>query len=79
MIVMFGMVASAGLNMLTEVNMNRRNMIIIAVSLAFGLGLNLVPSSVQYLPGILKTFATSAVAPTALAAVLLNLILPQED
>ena len=78
-IVMFGMVASAGLNMLTEVNMNRRNMIIIAVSLAFGLGLNLVPSSVQYLPGILKTLATSAVAPTALAAVLLNLILPQED
>ena len=43
---MFGMVAAAGLNMLTEVKMNRRNMIIIAVSLAAGLGLNLVPSAV---------------------------------
>ncbi|MBT8474415.1 MAG: purine permease, partial [Alphaproteobacteria bacterium] len=40
-IVMFGMVAAAGLNVLTEVNMNRRNMVIIAVSLAAGLGLNL--------------------------------------
>ncbi|MCF2905431.1 purine permease [Octadecabacter sp. CECT 8868] len=78
-IVMFGMVASAGLNMLTEVKMNRRNMIIIAVSLAFGLGLNLVPTAVQYLPGTLKVLATSAVAPTAVMAVILNLILPQED
>ncbi|MDG1739543.1 MAG: nucleobase:cation symporter-2 family protein [Paracoccaceae bacterium] len=78
-IVMFGMVASAGLNMLTEVKMNRRNMVIIAISLAVGLGFNLVPSAVQYLPGIWKTLATSAVAPTAVCAILLNQILPQED
>lgn len=78
-IVMFGMVAAAGMNVLTEVKMNRRNMIIIAVSLAFGLGLNLVPSAVQYLPGVVKVLATSAVAPTALMAVVLNLVLPEED
>ena len=40
-IVMFGMVVAAGMNMLSEVKMNRRNMMIIAVSLAVGLGLNL--------------------------------------
>ncbi len=78
-IVMFGMVASAGLNMLTDVKMTRRNMIIIAVSLAFGLGLNLVPTAVQYLPGVIKVLATSAVAPTALMAIVLNLILPEEE
>ena len=77
-IVMFGMVAAAGLNVLTEVEMNRRNMVIIAVSLAAGLGLNLVPSAVQYLPGVVKTLATSAVAPTALVAITLNLLLPDE-
>ncbi|KIN63192.1 Xanthine permease [Sulfitobacter noctilucicola] len=77
-IVMFGMVAAAGLNMLSEVNMNRRNMVIIAVSLAAGLGLNLVPTAVQYLPGVIKTLATSAVAPTALVAIFLNLVLPEE-
>jgi NCS2 family nucleobase:cation symporter-2 len=78
-IVMFGMVASAGLNVLTEVKMNRRNMVIIAISLAAGLGLNLVPSAVQYLPGVVKTLMTSAVAPTALCAIVLNLVLPEED
>ncbi len=78
-IVMFGMVASAGLNVLSEVQMNRRNMVIIAVSLAVGLGLNLVPTAVQYLPGVVKTLMTSAVAPTALCAIVLNLVLPQED
>ena len=77
-IVMFGMVAAAGLNVLAEEKMTRRTMIIIAVSLAFGLGLNLVPTAVQYLPGVVKTLATSAVAPTALMAIVLNLVLPQE-
>ena len=77
-IVMFGMVAAAGLNVLSEIDMNRRNMVIIAVSLAAGLGLNLVPTAVQYLPGVIKTLATSAVAPTALVAIFLNLVLPEE-
>ena len=49
-IVMFGMVAAAGLNVLSEIKMSRRNMIIIALSLSIGLGFNLVPSAVQYLP-----------------------------
>ena len=76
---MFGMVAAAGLNVLSEVKLNRRNMAIIAVSLAFGLGLNLVPDAVKHLPETLRILAISAVAPTALVAIVLNLVLPQED
>ncbi len=78
-IVMFGMVVAAGLNMLSEVKMNRRNMIIIAVSLSVGLGLNLVPTAVQYLPGVIKTMAISGLLPTAIIAIFLDQILPQED
>ena len=84
-IVMFGMVVAAGMNMLSEIQMSRRNMIIISVSLAVGLGLNLVPSAVQWVDGskeskdTLEILLTSAVAPTAVLAVLLNLILPQDD
>ena len=78
-IVMFGMVAAAGMNVLSEVKMTRRNMIIIAISLTAGLGLNLVPSAVQYLQGVWKTLATSAVAPTAFLAIVLNLLIPEED
>ncbi|MCF6271962.1 MAG: purine permease [Rhodobacteraceae bacterium] len=78
-IVMFGMVAAAGLNMLTEVKMNRRNMVIIAVSLAIGIGINLVPTAVQYVPGVGKTLLTSGLLPTAMIAIVLNLVLPHED
>jgi len=78
-IVMFGMVAAAGLNVLSEVKLNRRNMAIIAISLAIGLGLNLEQKAVQWLPDIVKILATSAVAPTAFVAIILNLVLPEED
>tara|TARA_B100001175_G_scaffold60011_3_gene48647 strand:+ start:3410 stop:4723 length:1314 start_codon:yes stop_codon:yes gene_type:complete len=78
-IVMFGMVVAAGMNMLSEVKMNRRNMMIIAVSLAVGLGLNLEQSAVQYLPGVIKTMAVSGLLPTALIAIILNQVLPEED
>ena len=37
-----------------------------------------VPTAVQYLPGIWKTLATSAVAPTAFLAIALNQILPED-
>ncbi|MGC6529249.1 MAG: purine permease, partial [Paracoccaceae bacterium] len=44
-------------------------------SLTVGLGLNLVPTAVQYLPNLWKILATSAVAPTAIIAIVLNLVL----
>ena len=78
-IVMFGMVAGAGMNVMSDVKMTRRNMMIIAISLTVGFGLNFVPIGVQYLPGVWKTLATSAVAPTALLAIVLNQILPEDE
>lgn len=77
-IVMFGMVVSAGLNMLSEVAMSRRNMVIIAISLTMGLGLNLVPSAVQHVPGVLKTLLISGLLPTAIIAIVLNALLPKD-
>lgn len=78
-IVMFGMIISAGLNMLSEVEMNRRNMIIMAVSLSVGLGLSQVPTAVQHVSGTMNTLLISGLLPTAVIAIVLNLILPQED
>ncbi len=77
-VIMFGMVASAGLRMLGEVTMNRRNMVILAVSLAIGLGLQAVPGSMQHLPATLKILLTSGLLPAAFLAVTLNALLPQE-
>lgn len=77
-IVMFGMVASAGISMLSDVHWNRRNMVIFAIALSFGLGLQLEPGALQHLPGTIKILATSGILPAALIAIILNLILPEE-
>ncbi len=78
-IVMFGMVASAGINMLSGVDWNRRNMMIFAISLSIGFGLRKVPASVAGLGGEMQMLLTSGLLPAAFLAVLLNIILPEED
>ena len=77
-IVMFGMVAAAGVSILSEVNWNRRNMVIFAISLSLGLGLQLEPGSVAALPETLRILVTSGMLPAALVAIMLNLALPEE-
>jgi NCS2 family nucleobase:cation symporter-2 len=77
-IVMFGMVVAAGVSMLSDVTWNRRNMVIFAISLSVGLGLQLDPKAVQYLPDTLRILMTSGLLPAALISIVLNLILPQE-
>ena len=77
-IVMFGMVAAAGINMLSDVNWNRRNMVIFAVSLSVGLGLQLEPGALQHLPKTAQILLTSGLLPSAFLAVVLNLVLPEE-
>ena len=77
-IVMFGMVASAGVAMLADVDWNRRNMLIFAVSLSVGLGLQLVPTAVQHLPETMRILLTSGLLPAAFLAIILNLLLPEE-
>ncbi|EBA10606.1 nucleobase:cation symporter-2 family protein [Roseobacter sp. CCS2] len=77
-IVMFGMVVAAGISMLSDVKWNRRNMVIFAIALSVGLGLQLDPKAVQYLPDTLRILMTSGLLPAALIAIVLNLILPEE-
>ena len=77
-IVMFGMVVSAGISMLADVNWNRRNMIILAMSMSIGLGLQAVPKSMQHLPDSLEMLMVSGLLPAAAIAVVLNLLIPEE-
>ena len=78
-IVMFGMVAAAGVNMLSAVAWNRRSMLIFAVSLSVGLGLQLVPEALQHAPQTVKVLMTSGLLPAAFIAILLNQVLPEID
>ncbi len=77
-IVMFGMVASAALSMLSAVTWSQRNMLVFAVPLSLALGLQLEPDAAAHLPETARILATSGVLPAAVLAILLNLVLPRE-
>lgn len=77
-IVMFGMVVAAGISMLSDVTWNRRNMVIFAIALSVGLGLQLEPGAVQHLGDTARVLMTSGLLPAALIAIVLNLVLPEE-
>lgn len=77
-IVMFGMVASAGVAILSDVDWNRRNLMIFAVALSVGLGLQFVPDALQHLSGTTKVLLTSGLVPAAVIAIVLNLVLPEQ-
>ncbi|CAN5370380.1 hypothetical protein BH10PSE15_BH10PSE15_16740 [soil metagenome] len=75
-IVMFGMVASAAVSLLSGVMWTQRNMLIFGVALSISVGLELEPASVAHLPETLRILATSGVLPAAVIAVVLNLVVP---
>ncbi|MFV2054766.1 uracil-xanthine permease family protein [Aliiroseovarius sp. YM-037] len=77
-IVMFGMVVAAGISMLSDVDWNRRNMVIFAIALSIGLGLQLEPGALQHMPDTARILLTSGLLPAALIAIVLNLVLPEE-
>lgn len=77
-VVMFGMVCASGVNMLSDVNWNRRNMVIFAISLSVGFGLQLEPSALQHVGKTAQILLTSGLLPAAAIAVILNLVLPED-
>ncbi|MFN4155499.1 MAG: uracil-xanthine permease family protein [Paracoccaceae bacterium] len=77
-VVMFGMVCAAGVNMLSEVRWNRRNMVIFATALSVSLGLQLVPEALQHMGRTAQILLTSGLLPAAAIAIVLNLVLPED-
>ncbi|MFB9147569.1 uracil-xanthine permease family protein [Halomonas alkalicola] len=75
-VVMFGMIASAGLKIIQECELDQRAMLIIAVSLSLGIGLPAVEAISETMPGQVGLLLKSGLVPAALAALLLDAILP---
>ncbi|KJR96905.1 MAG: xanthine permease [Peptococcaceae bacterium BRH_c4a] len=76
-IIMFAMVAVAGLKMLHNVDFNKNsNMLVVACSIGVGLGVTVVPGLFAKTPQIINTvFGHSGIVSGALVAVLLNAFL----
>ncbi len=77
-LILFGMVAASGIRILSQVQMNRRNTIILATSLGLGLGVSFVPQITQALPATLRNALSSGIATGGMCALLLNIVLPGE-
>ncbi len=76
-LVMFGMIFSSGLGIVhRQVTLDRRAMVILAVAIGLGLGIELRPAVLDNLSENLRTLFGTGLVTGGLAALLLNLILP---
>jgi xanthine permease XanP len=76
-IVMFGSIAVAGINIIASTPVDRRSLIIIAVSLALGLGVVYVPELMADKPALLRNVFSSGISTGGITAILLNWLLPR--
>jgi xanthine permease XanP len=75
-LVMFGSIAVAGLNIVASAGLDRRSTVIVAVSLALGLGVVYAPEIFADKPALIKNVFSSGISTGGLAAILLNAFLP---
>lgn len=78
-LVMFGTVAAAGVKILANEELDRRKMLIMAVSFGVGLGVTMVPGVLESTPQMVQNIFGSAVTTGGIAAILLSLLLPEES
>ena len=79
-LIMFAMIFASGLAIVhRSVDLNRRNLVILAIAIGLGLGVELRPEILQHLPESTRTFFGSGLITGGLTALLLNLALPGRD
>ena len=80
-IIMFGLITSAGIKLVAQSEMNQRNLLILGLSLSFGIGMSLLPQFVAHIPdfGIsLKLLLTTGLIPAGMLAFILNATLSKK-
>ncbi|MCH4163682.1 MAG: purine/pyrimidine permease, partial [Lentilactobacillus diolivorans] len=75
MLVMFGMVGAQGIKMLSKVELNNKNLLIIAISVGLGIGVTTQPSLFQYLPASVQVIMSNGMVVGSFTAVILNILL----
>nr|WP_217268214.1 nucleobase:cation symporter-2 family protein [Pantoea allii] len=74
--VMFGCVVTAGIRILSQTALTRREMLIVGLAFSFGLGIESVPASLSHLPPMIENLFGSAATSGGLVAIVLNLLIP---
>lgn len=79
-LIMFSMIFASGLAIIhRDVEMNRRTMVILAVSIGLGLGVELRPDVLQNVPESVRIFFGTGLVTGGLTALVLNLVFPEEE
>jgi xanthine permease XanP len=76
-IIMFGTVAASGIRIISSSIIDRRGVIIMALSFGLGLGVVFVPQILSHFPPFLKSVFGSAITTGGLTAIFLNIVLPR--
>lgn len=75
----FASITMTGIKLICQQELNYRNTSIVGLAVALGMGLTLVPESMQLFPSWVETiFCKSPVVPAAIIAVLLNTLIPKD-
>lgn len=77
-IVMFGTVAASGIKTLSKVELNNRNLLIIATAIGLGVGVTFRPEFISQFPEGLKMIFSSGISTGTIVALILNLVLKEE-
>lgn len=74
-LVMFAMIISAGIGILSRINFTKRNMLIIAVGIASGMAVTVRPEILTYMPDSLRVILGSGITTGSIVALALNILL----
>lgn len=74
-VIMFGLVAAQGIKTLATCHLGNRELLIISVAFALGIGVTVKPEILASLPTALKMILASGISTGTLAALILNIVL----
>ncbi|MBR2637235.1 MAG: purine permease [Bacteroidaceae bacterium] len=78
-LLMFGTVAAAGIRIIASQNIDRKATLVIAISLSFGLSVELVPEILSQLPESIRTIFSSGITTGGLVAIIANATIRIKD
>ena len=75
----FSMILINGFKMIAKAGFSERNILVLGVTFALGLGLAKDPAAIAQLPTVLRFIFNDSVAATCIVAIILNVIFPMKD
>lgn len=77
-VIMFGLVAAQGIKTLATIKIGDRELLIISIAFALGIGVTVRPELLSHLPSALQMIFSSGISTGTLAALLLNIVLKEK-